>query len=87
MSETSGRSGDRANDTEPDTERVRRVRLMQVRLSARRRVAAMQNVTAQTMERTTRYMQAGVYRVSGVHVDCRSCRGLRRLFHQAVTIH
>ena len=60
MSETSGRSGDRTNDTEPDTERVRRVRLMQVRLSARRRVAAMQNVTAQTMERTTRYMQAGV---------------------------
>jgi hypothetical protein len=33
---------------------------MQVRLSARRRVAAMQNVTAQTIERTTRYMQMGV---------------------------
>jgi hypothetical protein len=60
MSQGSDRSGDRRNDTEPDTERVRRVRLMQVRLSARRRVAAMQNVTAQTIERTTRYMQVGV---------------------------
>jgi hypothetical protein len=60
MPETSYREPEVSENSTPETERVRRIQLMQMRVKARRRSTEIRNATAQSVERMRRSMVGGI---------------------------